>query len=336
VASARVFTRPRLAFISAVALLFTVVSGFTVASSSSRADAEPSIADIEAQINQSWNTLEPLVEQYNLVHSQLGQNKSKSDTLARQIAPLQLKVDLTRTRVSAMSVQLFEHGNATPLNALLSAGTPAALADQLSTLDAMAQRQTDSVQDAAKLLAQYNAQKKPLDTLIATEAIQDADLAAKKATIDKQMTSLQDLRRQAYGQSGKSGGSLRPVACPAELTTGKGAIAAKTACAQIGKSYVWATAGPRTFDCSGLTLYGWAAAGVTLGHFTGWQWNETKAISRSQLQPGDLVFYFSDHHHMSMYVGDGWVVHAPTSGDVVRMTQLSNPYLPIAGFRRPG
>ena len=72
------------------------------------------------------------------------------------------------------------------------------------------------------------------------------------------------------------------------------------------------------------------------------EWNtleplvEQYNMVHAQLQPGDLVFYFSDHHHMSMYVGGNWVVHAPTSGDVVRMTTLDNPYLPIAGFRRPG
>jgi cell wall-associated NlpC family hydrolase len=309
---------------------------FAITASGANAYATPSITDIEAQINQSWNALEPLVEQYNEVHAQLGQNQSKAADLAKRIKPLQLQVDLTETRVSAMSIQLYEHGAASPLQAILSSGSPADMADQLSTLDAMAHRQSDTVQDAVKLLAQYNEQKKPLDALVATEAIEDADLSAKKTTIQKQMDSLQVLRRQAYGDSGKAGGSLQPVACPAELTTGKGAIAAKAACAQIGKPYVWATAGPKTFDCSGLTLYGWAQAGVTLGHFTGWQWDEGKPVTRSQLQPGDLVFYFSDHHHMSMYVGDGWVVHAPTTGDVVRMTQLSNPYLPIAGFRRPG
>ena len=329
-ASARVFTRSRLAFLAVVALLSTVVV------SSGTVYAAPSISDIEGQINQSWNTLEPLVEQYNLVHAQLMQNQQKVSELEKQIKPLQLQVDLTRTRVSAMSIQLFEHGNANRLNALLSAGTPTALADQLSTLDAIAGRQTSAIRDAVTLLARYNEQKRPLDALIATEAVQDADLAAKKTFITKQMDTLQNLRRQAYGSSGEAGGTYEPVACPAELTTGKGAIAAKTACAQIRKKYVWATAGPTTFDCSGLTLYGWAAAGVTLGHFTGWQWNETKPVTRSQLQPGDLVFYFSDHHHVSMYVGAGWVVHAPTTGDVVRMTQLSNPYLPIAGYRRPG
>ncbi|GIH18062.1 C40 family peptidase [Rugosimonospora africana] len=329
-ASARVLTRPRRVAIALAAVLVAVVGTGT------NAEATPSISDIEGQINESWNKLEPLVEQYNELHSQLLQNQGKVATLKRQIEPLQVQVDLTMTRVSALSTQLYEHGATSPLDALLNSGTPATMADQLSTLDAMAHRQSDTIQGAADLLAKYNAQKQPLDRLVATESVQDASLAHEKTTIQKQMDNLQVLRRQAYGASGKAGGSLQPVACPAELTTGKGAIAAKTACQQIGKSYIWATAGPRTFDCSGLTLYAWGKAGVTLGHFTGWQWSETKSVSRSQLQPGDLVFYFSDHHHMGMYVGDGWVVHAPTTGDVVRMTQLSNPYLPIAGFRRPG
>lgn len=329
-APARVLTRPRRITVALIAVLFAVVGTGT------NAEATPSISDIEAQINTSWNQLEPLVEQYNELHTQLLQNQAKAATLAKQIKPLQVQVDLTLTRVSAMSAQLYEYGATSPLDALLTAGTPQTMADQMSTLDAMAHRQSDTVSDAAGLLAKYNTQKKPLDQLIATESVQDASLSKEKATIQGQMDNLQKLRQQAYGSSGKVGGATHPVACPFELTTGKGATAAKVACSEIGKPYVWATAGPRTFDCSGLMLYAWAQAGVTLGHFTGWQWDETKPVSRSQLQPGDLVFYFSDHHHVSMYVGGGWVVHAPTSGDVVRMTELSNPYLPIAGYRRPG
>ncbi|GAA5200638.1 NlpC/P60 family protein [Rugosimonospora acidiphila] len=329
-AYARVLSRPRRVLVAVAAMMFLVVGTGTTA------QAAPSISDIEGQINDNWNKLEPLVEQYNELHSQLQQNQTKSANLAKQIKPLQIQVDLTLTRVSALSAQLYEYGETSPLDALLTTGTPATMADQMSTLDAIAHRQSDSVKDAADLVAKYNAQKKPLDALIAAETVQDKQLSKEKTDIQNQMDSLQVLRRQAYGESGKSGGTYEPVACPAELTTGPGAIAAKTACAQIGKPYVWATAGPSTFDCSGLALYAWKAAGVTLGHFTGWQWDDTKPVTRSQLQPGDLVFYFSDHHHMSVYVGDGWVVHAPTTGDVVRMTQLSNPYLPIAGYRRPG
>jgi cell wall-associated NlpC family hydrolase len=320
--------RRALAILAAVLIL--------VAATNTTAYATPSVADLEAQINQEWNTLEPLVEQYNELHSQLQTNQAKAAALEAQIKPLQLQVDLVQTRVGALSASLYETGPLSKVSAMLEAGSPANLMDQLSTLDVLARRQTDTVQGAADLVAKYDSVKKPLDALIAVEAQQDADLSAKKTTIEAQMASLQQLRQQAYGASGMSGGSIRPVACPFVLGTGKGAIAAKTACAQIGKPYVWAAAGPRTFDCSGLTLYAWAAAGVTLGHYTQWQWNEGTPVTRAQLQPGDLVFYFRDLHHMSIYVGGNWVVHAPTSGDVVRMTTLDNPYLPIAGFRRPG
>jgi peptidoglycan DL-endopeptidase CwlO len=318
------------------ALAILAAALILVAATNTTAYAQPSVADLEAQINQAWNTLEPLVEQYNMVHAQLQANQAKAATLEAQMKPLQLQVDLVLTRVGAMSANLYESGPLGTASAMLESGSPTNLMDQLSTLDILARRQADTVQGAADLVAKYDAQKKPLDALIAAQAQQDADLAAKKATIEQQMNSLQQLRQQAYGSSGMAGGSIRPAACPFVLGTGRGAIAAKTACDQIGKPYVWAAAGPKTFDCSGLTLYAWAAAGVTLRHYTQWQWQDAKPVTRAQLQPGDLVFYFSDLHHMSMYVGGNWVVHAPTTGDVVRMTTLDNPYLPIAGFRRPG
>jgi len=330
VAHARVRKVPR----RTVAILAAIL--ILVAGTNTTSYAAPTVADLEAQINTAWNTLEPLVEQYDALHSQLQANQAKSAALETQIRPLKLQVDLVLARVGAMSADLYETGPLSNISALLESGSPANLMDQLSTLDAMSRRQTDTVQGAADLMAKYDAQKKPLDALVAVEAQEDAQLSTQKATIEQQMNSLQALRQQAYGASGMAGGSTRPVACPFVLGTGKGAIAAKTACAQIGKPYVWDAAGPKTFDCSGLTLYAWAAVGVTLRHYTQWQWDDSKPVTRDQLQPGDLVFYFSDHHHMSMYVGGNWVVHAPTSGDVVRMTTLDNPYLPIAGFRRPG
>ncbi len=114
----------------------------------------------------------------------------------------------------------------------------------------------------------------------------------------------------------------------------KGSIAAKKACSLIGSPYIWGAAGPRGYDCSGLTLVAWGTVGVTLGHFTGWQWTEGKSVSRADLRPGDLIFWYGDLHHMGIYVGDGWAVHAPHTGDVVRMVQMDK--MPIAGFRRPG
>jgi cell wall-associated NlpC family hydrolase len=160
-------------------------------------------------------------------------------------------------------------------------------------------------------------------------------LAAKKKQIDAEISRLQQLRLTVYGST-TSGGSLRKGPCPAIYVGGKAGTAVRTACAQIGKPYVWAANGPDAFDCSGLTQYAWQAVGVSLSHFTGAQWNEGTPVSRAAAQPGDLVFFFGDLHHMGMYVGNGLMVHAATFGVPVRMEYIDNiDNGQVAGFRRP-
>jgi peptidoglycan DL-endopeptidase CwlO len=301
--------------------------------------AAPSPAQIEAQINQAWNTLEPLIEQYNRVHGQLQDNQAKAAALQKQIQPLALQVDIAMTRVGAMSAGLYMTGPGYRTAALVTSGAPGAMLDELTMFDQMAHQQTAAVAGVAHQRDKYLAAKKPYDDLVNTLSIEDADLAAKKNAIEAQLNQLQQLRAQAYGAAGVSIGKLRPVAtCPVVYYGDKGSLAAKKACSLIGKPYIWAASGPKGYDCSGLTLAAWGSVGVTLGHFTGWQWNETKPISRADLRPGDLVFFFSDHHHVGIYVGNGWMVHAPTQGDYVRMAKMDSPYLPIpaGGYRRPG
>lgn len=105
---------------------------------------------------------------------------------------------------------------------------------------------------------------------------------------------------------------------------GKGPAAAiAEAKAQLGKPYVWGAAGPDSFDCSGLTEYAWAAAGVSLPHNAAAQQGLGTPIAEADLQPGDLVFFGSPAYHVGMYLGDGLMIHAPTSGDVVKIVPLS-------------
>jgi len=103
---------------------------------------------------------------------------------------------------------------------------------------------------------------------------------------------------------------------------------------ELGKPYVWGAAGPDSFDCSGLTQYVWAKAGVYLDHYTGSQWNEGRHVSQAELAPGDLVFFGSDLHHVGLYIGNGNMIEAPHTGANVRIS----PYLrsDYAGAVRPG
>ncbi len=107
------------------------------------------------------------------------------------------------------------------------------------------------------------------------------------------------------------------------------------AMAQIGKPYVWGAAGPDSFDCSGLVVYAFASVGKSLPHSTYALYGMGVPVSRDQLQPGDLVF-FDGLGHVGIYIGGGQFVHAPHTGDVVKISSLDEPWYSSAfvGARR--
>ena len=106
----------------------------------------------------------------------------------------------------------------------------------------------------------------------------------------------------------------------------------------LGVPYLWAGASPVTgFDCSGLVMYVFAQVGISLPHFAAAQYTYGVAVSRDQLQPGDLVFF--DHlNHVGIYIGNDQFVHAPHTGDVVRVSSLSENWFATnyVGARRIG
>ena len=148
-------------------------------------------------------------------------------------------------------------------------------------LDQLARLQEQRISDVAAVRDKVLADQKALNDIIAQQSAQDADLAAKKTTIEAQIKDLQKLRQQAYGGGGGTG-SLRPVACPVEYIGGAAGKAAATGCAQIGKPYVWGAAGPNSFDCSGFTEYSWGSAGVSLYHYTGTQHDQTMRVRQAR------------------------------------------------------
>jgi peptidoglycan DL-endopeptidase CwlO len=288
---------------------------------STHAYAAPSPEEIERQIDTLWEQLEPIIEQYNAVNSELKTNRLKADLLKKQLDPLESQVDLALGKVQTIAVQAYKGGRINAFNAVLMTGSPTGLADQLSRLDMVARRQRAQISDVAVVRDKYATDKRALDQLIAQQAAQEADLAAKKKEIEARIGDLQKLRQQAYG-SGGGVGNLRPAACPAEYGPGAAATAVRTACAQIGKMYLFAAEGPDRFDCSGLTQYSWKSAGKSLPRTSSQQYGATRRITRAELALGDLVFYYGDLHHVGIYVGGGWMVHASRSGEPVRMVQI--------------
>jgi cell wall-associated NlpC family hydrolase len=114
--------------------------------------------------------------------------------------------------------------------------------------------------------------------------------------------------------------------------SGQAGKAVSYAWAQLNKKYVWGTAGPNTFDCSGLTMMAWKAAGVGLPHNAAEQYHAIKHVTRSQLEPGDLVFY-NGLGHVGIYIGNNQIIHAPNSRTVVKVSPIDVDTL--YGYGRP-
>ena len=125
------------------------------------------------------------------------------------------------------------------------------------------------------------------------------------------------------------------VRIPSDVpASGRAAAAVKYALAQVGDGYVYGAAGPSAFDCSGLTMMAWAQAGVGLPHSSSAQYGTGPHIAEGDLQPGDLVFYYSPISHVGMYIGNGMIVNAENPGAGVRVTSLHA--MPYVGAVRPG
>ena len=117
---------------------------------------------------------------------------------------------------------------------------------------------------------------------------------------------------------------------PVRGTAGK---AVATARAQLGEPYEWSAAGPDSFDCSGLTMYAWEAAGVSLPHSSRAQYSSLPHVARAKIQPGDLLFYGSPIHHVGIYEGGGIMINAPETGENVRRDSINRP--DYVGAARP-
>jgi cell wall-associated NlpC family hydrolase len=151
-----------------------------------------------------------------------------------------------------------------------------------------------------------------------------AQIASFQAVYDRLSSQEKAAAVNGPGQASRADRAPAPVAVSGPIVANSQAaqIAVDTAMAERGKPYVWAAAGPNSFDCSGLVEYAYSTAGVGLPHSSSLQSQMGQYVPRDQLQPGDLVFFYSPVSHVGIYIGNGQMVHAPTSGDVVKVSNI--------------
>ncbi|SNY30704.1 Cell wall-associated hydrolase, NlpC family [Paractinoplanes atraurantiacus] len=304
----------------AVAAMAVAMTG----SLATAAHAAPSTSELTKKIEAASNQLEDITENYNKMNISLKKTIADEKKLAASLAPAQAALKAASARVGTLAATSYMQGRVGPMTALLSGEGQDDLVDKINYLDQISranQRDIDSFTEATQ---NFSARQAALKATQAKQTAQVNALAARKAGIQKDIKKLMAMRTEAYGQAqettSKYTGTIPTIA-------GSAGKAVTFAYNQLGEAYEFGADGPSTWDCSGLTSGAWAAAGKSLPHNTEAQWGAVAHISRSQLQPGDLVFYRS-LGHVAIYVGDGMIIHAPHTGTVVKKVSVDvmSPY----------
>jgi cell wall-associated NlpC family hydrolase len=217
--------------------------------------------------------------------------------------------------------------------AFLTSGSADELVQQMTTLDMIAEHTNAVISDVAAAQAAALQAQATADQAAATAQAGLEQLQGQQAEVKKQVAAYQaDFSRLSAPQQAQVTTAVagRSLATPRNLPLPPGAAgeAIRTALAQVGDSYQSGAAGPDEFDCSGLTMYAYAAAGIVLPHSSRSQSTMGTQVSRAELLPGDLVFFYTPISHVGLYIGEGMMVHARTYGSPVAVTSVDQ-----RGFR---
>lgn len=285
------------------------------------------------RITKSSQQLEVVVERYNQLRDDLRTTVDQVGIIKRQLGPLQKQVEQHRAKVGVIATAAYTTAGSVPFNALLHAETTREVIDQLMVFQLLADDQRQQIAALNQLRQRYEAAQSTLKALVEQGRAQQKQLRSDRAKIESDLAQLQRWRDHAYGPGGRAPtivnarkGWVKP-----ELS-GAPAKILDFALDQLGKTYRWAADGPDAYDCSGLVLAAYKLVGKALPHNSVRQYDAVKKIKRAQLQPGDLIFYYRDLHHVGIYIGDGRMIHAPTFGERVRIDMVDE--LPVRGYGR--
>lgn len=285
---------------------------------SAHAAPQVTVKDVETAFHQ----VEVMNEQVNQLGVETKQTQAEIDDLSADIARDQARYEVQKEELSGAIVQQQLDAPLGPTANLLTSEDPDQFLAGLGAVRALNTTRADALEtfgETSKELKNRRAQLKDRkkDLLAAAK---DAD--AKRADIRKKYEAAKaELARLTAAEQATFNQSNTDVDIDVKAS-GRAKQALAFAMAQIGDPYVYGGTGPDGWDCSGLVMKSWAAAGVSIPRVVGPQIAAGKAVPMDQLQPGDIVAY-GDMSHDGLYVGDGKVVHAPRPGKSVEITSLS-------------
>ncbi len=302
-------------------LLCAALTAFTLAMPLTPGDAQsrapqPSLDELVAQAKLLAHQIDTLSQQYDGLQVRLTETRSAAKAAAETAARDTAALAAAMQRVSQIAAESYVTGGYDPTLQLATSTDPQGFIDRASIMSHL-QSENGAVihglqtAQAAANRAQQTAQQRA--TQVASLVTQ---MSAEKNQIQSKINLIESSAyKKALAIASQSG--RFPVNAP--VGDSLGARALRFALSKQGDPYVWGAAGPSSFDCSGLVKWAYEQIGIQLPHYTGDQWNSGVHVSRGQLQPGDLVFFYPDIGHVGLYIGNGLMVDAPDFGETVRV-----------------
>jgi cell wall-associated NlpC family hydrolase len=287
-------------------------------SGATAAHAAPSKDELKKQIDTASEKLEDVTETYNKTRIDLKKTQADSAKLAASLKPAQEALTQASAKMSKIATSQYMTGRVGPVEMLLS-GNRSDLLQRMSYLEQITRSNQQDIDNFTETTQTFGERQAALKTTAEKQTLQVKELNAQKTKIKKDLQKLLDMREDLYGTPTENSGSYTGTIPNIAGAAGK---AVTFAFKQVGKPYGFGDAGPNSYDCSGLTLAAWAAAGKSLPHNAAAQKGAVRQMfsDRSKLQPGDLVFY-RNGGHVAIYVGDGKIIDAPSAGrDVLYRT----------------
>ena len=342
---------------SLLAGLLLAVFGISVLPGAAAAGPKANLNQVQRQVDQLNRQAEQAAERYNTAKVELTDTTRQLRAARNKYAATQRRLDAMQVLVGRIAVASYKSGGLDSSVQLLLSDDPTGFLRQAADLTQVTKHQDHLLADmqAARLSAAVD--RKAVAEQQARAQDLQGEIAAEKRTIEGKLATAQALLGRLEAKQRAQLMSVRQAATDRALgarsdamrasrssrdgdfptydgpASGRAAVAVKTAFAQLGDPYVWGAAGPSSFDCSGLTMYSWNAAGVSLPHSSSAQYGSVQHVAISDLQPGDLVFYYSPISHVGIYIGGGRIIDAPYPGLSVHISGLYS--MPLAGAGRP-
>ena len=278
---------------------------------------KPTLSSLVAQAKQLEFQINALSEQYDGLRIQLSRAQSDAQIAQRAAARDAAALASGQQAIAQLAAENYMNAGLDPTLQALTAGNPEQFLSQASVITALDQASGDKVSTLTDVEDQDQRARRTADQQLAAVQALETQMNARKQAIDAKIDQVNSAAMQQAMAIFTQTGQYPDISIPTANTVGAQALAA--ALSRRGDPYVWGAAGPGEFDCSGLVVWAFAQEGISLPHFTGDLWNSGVHISRADLEPGDLVFFFADISHVGIYLGDGLMVDAPDFGEVVRV-----------------